>query len=1155
MNIKACIFSIVAMILSFSGASFADDTELYVAGGGVRSESKPQVLIIFDTSGSMGYGQSAPRFYPRNDPLTSSTKLFYDLASSDIPSTTSQKFILNSVNSCHTSKQFLNDYGFYTGFIREYRYTGQTGSWEELPVNDADTIKIIDCYEDIDNSDFVNESSIPDGTVPNGFPVDGEGSPDNPARFAVANESSSDDEIESAVDRSKLTQFGLGRPITIYTEAYINWENSTQPTESYSRMQVAKRVIEDIIVTTPGVDFGLAVFNYNHTSSGNNNGLNDGGRIISGIRKTDTDTKNNLLGIVESLDAEGGTPLCETLYEAYRYFSGLPVDYGLKNVSPIQTPSMDTSVASSGQYISPFTGSNCNDVSNIIFISDGEQSYDIDANDEVLALPGISSANIYQGSYMAALAGHLNKTDLRSDLDGEQTVNTYTIGFSTGANGAIPLLTETAKRGGGKFFSALNANALRNSMKLAVAEILQTNASFTAPAISTNNFDRTRTLDSVYYAMFLPNEGPRWSGNLKKFRVDSAGGILDQNSNVALEDDGTILSTACSLWTPSEKCNDGNDVTKGGAAEVLRSNTVASRKIISNLGGLLPLTKENASTRAGSDGQLAAHLNVVSTELDDVLNWLKGQDIDDDDKDNNVSEIRKDVLGDPLHSRPLAINYSSSADSLDIRIFMGTNHGFLHMFKDQATQVNGATTSSSISESWAFIPYDMLSNAAELRNNIPSGVHSVYGIDSPPVAYVERTSSVVTKAWVFFGLRRGGSAYYALNVTDPDNPIFLWKEDAESLGVPELGQTWSEPVITRVPGHTGPVLIVGAGYSPTTKDSPSIGTGDNKGRGVVIIDAETGDLVHFFGRGNVAGKTDIPELNDSIPNTVAVLDSDSDGITDRIYASDTGGNVWRIDMPSTEKNDWGAYKFADLGGDLLSNDRQFFAEPTVSRTHIKNTISHTEGEGEGASTSLIEKNIPYDSVVLGSGRRPNPKGADREDMFFALQDRNIVLKASSDPTPDVLTLSKLYNIAALGSPDSSTERESFSQKRGWYYDFNTVGEKTLAASVIINDTVFFPTYVPGSSAENQCLIAGRGRIYALDLHFGNASFYRTLIDDDGDSTTPEVEQFLPYREVTGIPDTPQIIAPGDKLHLIVGGKPEETSIRPVIQRLFYYIRD
>ncbi len=89
---------------------------------------------------------------------------------------------------------------------------------------------------------------------------------------------------------------------------------------------------------------------------------------------------------------------------------------------------------------------------------------------------------------------------------------------------------------------------------------------------------------------------------------------------------------------------------------------------------------------------------------------------------------------------------------------------------------------------------------------------------------------------------------YAMDISDPDSPSLLWRIDETSSGFAELGQTWSVPAVTRIPGYRDgngipkPVLVFGAGYD-TDKDSQDIATADTMGRGIFIVDAVTGALV------------------------------------------------------------------------------------------------------------------------------------------------------------------------------------------------------------------------------------------------------------------------------------------------------------------------
>ncbi|MBW8184373.1 pilus assembly protein [Shewanella nanhaiensis] len=1107
-------------------SSLADDTELYVYEASARSGARPQMLIIFDNSGSMKttvVGAEKP--YSSNaggisgDNLGKQNKLYFTrgaTAAEDQPNpsnTSETRHFSGVINSCESSWESLHKYGFYTGYFRGYSFTGSEGTWKELDDTGSDGVIAVDCFEDIQDEKWANA-----GGVTSGLPVDGRGSVSNPKYYTYANAGSTETIKQRARERAELTGFGIGRPLTIYTQDYLTWQHGTKEKANISRLDIAKNAVKSIILTTPSVDFGLAVFNVNAW----NEFERDGGRIISGLKENTSGVKSDLIEIIDDIKGKTNTPLCETLYEAYRYFSGLSVDFAYKNTDlpnagyfVSEQPKMDPSVAKSGIYESPFK--KCQNNASVVIITDGVPTKDAAADDFIDTLTGgTDKYGTEEGgdlNYLSALSSWMNKYDLNSSEPGDQTVSTHTIGFSKGAATAAALLKKTAEVGGGRYFDATNANLLQGSLQQVVSEALDTNSSFTSPAVASNNFNRTQSFEYAYYSIFLPNKGPTWLGNLKKYRVTGKGVVVDKAGNPAIGLDGNIKSTACSFWTPSAVCSaggDGNEVEKGGALSAMQA--ADSRTIYSNLNtGLTELTVDKVAGTAGGTENLVSYLGVAEEEFPSLFGWAKGLDVDNNKGletiPNPATNWRDDIMGDALHSKPLALNFGTKS-APDVRIVMGTNHGFLHMFKDDSS-------SNSVTETWAFIPYELLPNLKTLRANVPTGVHSVYGVDGSPVAYTKTNDSGIEKAWLFFGMRRGGSSYYAIDISDPDNPSFMWKVDASSPGMSELGQSWSTPVVTNIPGRSSenPVLIFGAGYSPSGKDGAGIGADDVKGRGVFILDAETGALVHQFGSASTGG-TQLPGISDSIPSSVAVLDSNADGASDRIYATDTGGNVWRMDMPSADTNKWSGFKFASLGGGVQSSDRRFYSAPAVAQTVITNIAEVTVDNGGTTTKTKTKLNIPYDAVVVGSGHRAMPSDLSRSDMFFTLQDRNVVSRSfkgggSGVVIPTTLTLSNLYDVTSTPPSDSDEQEQiDFGKKRGWYYSFSRAGEKNLSPATIVNGRVFFTSFVPpgDNSSSDQCISAGAGFLYNFDLHRGTRTY-----------------NYIRTGEF--VPDTPQLIVP------------------------------
>jgi type IV pilus assembly protein PilY1 len=1147
---KMLVSSTVIFLLLLPSFSFSEDIELYISETIKQTQTRPKVLVIFDNSGSMGteeYFKQAYNPATKYDALTGLTKrsqkyIYYSKGGDGTPvpdSPLENRLFLDQINGCKTARDILNQYGIYTGRVREYTFQGNSGRWAEIPDKSGSNIKLLDCEDDVisvnnQNGKMKNTAggivNLP--TPQNGFPVDALGDQSNPQYYTAQAQ-------DSNVSWS-------GQLITLYTDNYLRWQqNPDIPTVQKSRLAVAKESVTNLINSSPNVDFGLQVFNGNNGRDNRN-----GGRIVHGIQESTLTSRATLLDIINNeITASTWTPLCESLYEATRYFAGKSVYYGNDhNV----TPNRDTSIEQGASYKSPFTS--CSDRIYVVLITDGEPTYDIDADDEIFKLPvngqdAFSTAdNFYVGgpanrdseySYLAALAGWIRNNDLNLNLDGKQTAETYTIGFSSGADSAAGLLKETAKRGEGKYFKAEDSASLTAALTNVLASLEPSNDSLTSASVAANNFDKTQTLDSIYYAMFQPDRGPRWQGNLKKYKIVN-GEQLGANGAAAVNDDGYFSEDVQSYWSSSK---DGDSVQEGGVAEMLRNKI--NRTLLSDLGTsntLIDLTYNDASNsdvfKSSTELALALDVHDDPAVITDMLHWINGRDMDDVDEDGKTfDENRPDVFGDPLHSKPVAINYGNG----DVYIVVGTNHGVLHMFKDDEAN-------NSIDETWAFMPKSFISNIRPLRDNFTSA-DKIYGVDGLITAHIidnngDGLVNGADKAWLFFGFRRGGNQYYAMDVTNPSSPKVMWTIEGGTGDFSELGQTWSKPKVITSKLNTSsdeakPTLLFGGGYD-TIKDAKSIGGkdgADNQGKAIYMVDAETGALVWSLAPD---GDT-VFNGSDSIPASIASLDSDGDGFTDRLYAGDTGGNVWRIDMPDADKTSFSVFKLASLGngntsGGTHANDRRFFYEPDIVRAYITETIDSGTVDENGKAI-IVKQNVPYDAILLGSGDRTNPVGNDNADKFFMIKDINIRTQQFTSstipatPTPIIVSDLADYTDNPFGEQLTSQEKETLSlqvsQKSGWYIDFEQTGEKNTASSVTLNNVVYFTSYTPPSLGVDSVscnLPNGQGWLYAVDLSLGISKFNWSETDsrNRGDRTRFVSEQFL---------DSPTIIS--------TTGKPED----------------
>lgn len=871
-----------------------------------------------------------------------------------------------------------------------------------------------------------------------------------------------------------------------------------------SKANNARKIIIDLINDNSSVDFALQIFNNNYYSGRN------GGRIIAGFNdlsipanKTalldllDTDTNNTNLNYRKL--QESHTPLCEALYETYRYFSGGQVFYGIQNPRP--SSERPKSIILSGNYTSPFSGIKCNKEITIIYITDGAATNDTNADDKVKTLTGTTSSSAYGGSFLGILGSWMAKRNwhtpgpsliANTPIDKVvASVKIHTVGFGsiTSNTGAVGLLKLAARDGepkverigfhdspaGGKYHKAASAADLKTALKNVILEVLDS-STLTSASVSANSFDRTQTLDSVFYGMFEPSTAARWQGNLKKFKIVN-GKQVDALGNLAVNSAGEFDINAKSFWSTGV---DGNDVAKGGVAEMLRSTNTSDRKLLTDIDGVGLLTEFSLAkiaakytTPAALTTQFAIPL-VEATDIPDHIKWAKGVDVDDYDKDASTV-VRPDVFADPLHSKPIVINYGTG----NLRIVVGTNAGVLHMFKDDAAL-------NKVTESWAYLPKEFFKKIKPLRENLIAVNNKIYGIDGEITLHINDLNNDgkvngSDSAWLFFGLRRGGRSYYALDVTNPDAPELMWQIDG-SGSYSALGQTWSKPQVVRSAFNTTDpdklVVVFGGGYD-TKKDNTGPNTNnDSQGAAVYMVNARTGALIFKKETG----------AKNSIPSSVATLDSDNDALIDRLYVGDTGGNVWRLDMPDDSLSHTSLIKLASLGGATNLDDRRFFNKPSIVRTYILETIN----TGTTSLPHIVKQEVPYDAILLGSGDRTTPTAIDTKDMFFMIKDKYIQTQQLDTITPAIapIILSGLYdytNNPFQGYPTLTAAQEAklidASLMSGWHFDLTQSGEKNSAEAIVVNNVVYFTSYTP-APAVTCSVTPGDAWLYAIDLALG-----------------------------------------------------------------------
>ncbi len=903
---------------------------------------------------------------------------------------------------------------------------------------------------------------------------------------------------------------------TLRTGNYRNYLASVGGSEYVTKLSIAKTVIKNFLDTINGVRVGVMVFNES-----------EGGHMQSLITTLNDTTRTQLKADIDAINAETWTPLGETLYEAGLYFKGGASYFntGVNYTSPIQYHCQRNYV---------------------VIITDGESTQDrnsvltngatvggtvypkIGDQDDDKREPGMVNAPSYSDNgsdYLDDVAKYLYDNDLRSNLTGQQNIITYTIGFTVSSS----LLERTAMHGHGRYFYSESAQELANAFQNIVGEILAKSTSFVAPIVPVSRLERTTAGDKIYLAFFKPVATGIWSGNIKKYGVQQtddpsaglyAGDIIDANGLKALDANGQFFSTARSYWTIASM--DGGEVEQGGVGEVMMERL--------NLRNIYTYFYTNVSLNHSSNDFQTTNASVTptvlgllagdTTERDKLIRFTRGWDAYDDNGNGILDEERRDwILGSFLHSRPVIIHYTGGRSV----IYAGGNDGMIHAVDD-----------SDGRELWGFIPPNLLNTLPALHTDTNASY-----VDGSPRAYLsyeyntDGSIKTVLKAILIFGERRGGNHYYALDVTNPDSPQFLWEIGPDGrvyqtnpknalTDYQELGQTWSSPIIGKIDDGTADgklVVFIGGGYD-SNQDNDPVTLSDQYGRAIYVVDLLTGALVKRF------SITEYPDMTYSIPSDIAKLDTDGNGKVDRLYVGDMGGRMWRFDIKNSNPSQWTA-KIIFKSNPGSSSRRKIFYAPDVT----------LERDATG----------DYETVFFGTGDRETPKETAVINRFYAVKDKFTVSEGVYTPSNPLEEATDLVNVTN-GVSDLNELRE----KNGWYILLENAGEKSLANPVVFYKILYFTTFTPSGDVivGDPCYVGeGTARLYAVKYDTGNAFFNFDLTNDVSGTVITKSDRSLLMG--TAIPSGVIITFIGGKAvaYAGVGGgvyTPELSSTNPLV---------
>ena len=981
------------------------------------------------------------------------------------------------------------------------------------------------------------------------------------------------------------------RKWTRYTGEYLNWIFSAEADAAWAqisngsngfpsscvggnafgkyqrtRMNVAKQVLKDVVcqVNLVGqVRFGIAIFRSEGTGTDDPNG----GYVLEEVDFPTSNQQADLVSAIQSVTADTHAPIAETLFQSYTYFmsrnvSDLPVSV-LANPTPEVFPvyQYDTKTNSTGGNYStnavpadPMQYS-CQK-SFIILITDGDSERDdFDQENPTNTAAGFDRFQQLIGDYVPDgeieapagvgemtryaddIAKYMTENDMRPDFAGEQTIDTYTVGFAVGSS-ATAMLQKTAAAGNGLFFGANDEDELAQAIIDALTAIIEKAQSFTAATVPAS---RTAAGDQLYISLFTPtSKTSYWNGRLRSYTINGAGQILDKFGNCALDDPsgqclgGPFLDSISS--PPHWDAADQLPAPMNRNLLVSRLDALGNPQMVDFRATLnTPAPFPSGPLTATDLGMVypppttysPLSLATTADELTaEVIANVRGCEFPGGTSLDGSCIRRQTVLNDIFHSNPVVAGTPGAfqpgtykdfrlhyeTNRRDRVIYAGSNGGFFHAFHaGDWDSVNKRYTPGTGIELFGFMPWYSRTRIKE--KPLDSGSRDEYFVDGSPTLadvlfYNPVAPGVVSSDWrdwytiAISGLRHGGPQYFALEVTDSDGthpkprcvgyPCYLWEFPAENdtngYGA-WMGDTWGEPIITKIKLDVGGtiverwVTVVTGGYAESgdPNDHSAYTVADTSGRSVWILDAMTGEPIavrRFDSANNDCGAAydaANPERHMcySIAATPGVYDVDGNGFSDLIVVVDLGGQVWKWIIEGPGFDPVNTSKVLADNDNSVWPFRKFFEAPVYNDGSNNFYKSFFFAPAATKSGNTIW-------IAMGSGER-NELLHMGDTTITADNNRYYVLKdvdwndSSFTPLspPTVKTESGLLDVTTTNTCADISAYDG-------YFFLGAEGEKWVTAADVFQYNVIVSSYVPVPSTD-PCDIGGQAFLYVFRI--------------------------------------------------------------------------
>ena len=700
------------------------------------------------------------------------------------------------------------------------------------------------------------------------------------------------------------------------------------------------------------------------------------------------------------------------------------------------------------------------------------------------------------------------------ELFTKQDIKTFVVAMRSGAN--LASHKNLAEAGGTYSNDGDDSNDYSPVAAIHKQKIIDALLEFIRLAVDSNTSTFTKPVlkhessqeDYVYQSTFEYTKSHQWKGDLKKYQL--LNGVPKDSPEWDAAKKLNVKSAASrQIWTIASDFN---------------VSTTINNFVTGNADKLKYLLWENAPTEP------------TDSQASDLIDFIRG--VDSYNEVNATEESKYKLLsgerwklGDIYHSELKVIGPPSAKSSnANVNseayyrynnayqgrfrngnscggycaqrkniVYVGANDGLLHAFDAK----NGE-------ELWAFLPPMLLSKMRTAISSKSGQSVSIYGVDGSPIVkdiyYNYKWRTVLMS-----GLGMGGRGYFALDVTNPNNPSFLfafsndlinkivshWDSSGHKTDLGYAGNADSEFAYSKIGDATSTPQIILMPYEGKQKWVAVFGAGfnggvnDTYGASIYIVDLENqGKVLKRIDIADIAGNS----IANSVPAPVVAITPDSTSLANykgaMVYFADLEGSLWKLNL--TNQGTLFDYTQIFKADSTFDNDRMESFQVTPSIDSDKNLWLYY-GTGNQQKIQRISNNI--------------------QNRVYGIKDSNFPQFVTIKAAPISSQLKDTTDKGAMCPAESDT---------GWYFNLDK-NERITGQIAVHNESIIASRYIP-----NTVDLCKSGNATLSEHGYTCGDKERETELGGGIATGAVVFKDKIYIGITGDADKDEVMKDGDK---------------------------